>query len=53
MRDLNFTYIVAGLVFGYVMFIVTEQLTLSIILGIGVAFGGNAGCILKSKKESN
>jgi len=32
------------------MYLSTEQLTLSIILGVGVAFGGNIGCIFKVNK---
>jgi len=53
MKDLNFTYIIAGAVLGYIMFIYTEQLTLSIILGVGVALGGNTGCIFKGNKDEN
>mgnify|MGYP001178780650 CR=1 FL=1 len=53
MKDLNFTYIVAGVVFGYIMYLSTEQLALSIILGTGVAFGGNTGCIFKVNKDKN
>jgi len=53
MKDLNFTYIVAGVVFGYIMYLSTEQLTLSIILGVGVAFGGNTGCIFKVNKDED
>ena len=53
MKDLNITYIIAGLIFGYIMVTITEKLLISIILGLGVALGGNRGCIFKSKKESN
>ena len=53
MKNLNITYIVAGLIFGYIMFTMTEKLLISIILGLGVALGGNRECIFKSKKESN
>ena len=53
MKDLNITYITAGLIFGYFMFTITENLLISIILGLGVGLGGNRGCIFKSKKESN
>ena len=53
MKDLNFTYIVAGVVFGYIMYLSTERLTLSIILGVGVAFGGNTGCIFKVNKRED
>ena len=53
MKDLNFTYIAAGLVFGYIMYLSTEQLILSIILGVGVAFGGNIGYILKANKDED
>jgi len=53
MKKLNFTYIVAGVVFGYIMYISTEQLTLSIILGVGVSFGGNTGNIFKGNKDED
>ena len=53
MNNLNITYIAAGLIFGYIIFTMTEKLLISIILGLGVALGGNRGCIFKSKKESN
>tara|TARA_B100000315_G_scaffold100911_1_gene92745 strand:+ start:489 stop:662 length:174 start_codon:yes stop_codon:yes gene_type:complete len=53
MKDFNFIYIVAGVVFGCIMYIATAQLTISIILGLGVAFGGNGGYIFKCNKESN
>ena len=53
MKDLNFTYIIAGVVFGYIMYLSTEQLALSIILGTGVAFGGNTGCIFKVNKDED
>ena len=53
MKNLNITYIVAGLIFGYIMFTMTEKLLISIILGLGVALGGNSECIFKRKKDSN
>ena len=53
MKKLIFTYIVAGVVFGYIMYLSTEQLTLSILLGVGVAFGGNTGCIFKVNKAED
>ena len=53
MKDLNITYIIAGLIFGYIMYTITEKLLISILLGLGVALGGNRGCIFKSKIESN
>ena len=53
MKDFNFIYIVAGVVFGCIMYIATAQLTISIILGLGVALGGNRECIFKRKKDSN
>ena len=53
MKNLNITYIVAGLIFGYIMFTMTEKLLISIILGLGVALGGNRECIFKRKKDSN
>ena len=53
MKDLNITYIIAGLIFGYIMFTITEKSLISIILGLGVAFGGNGGYIFKCNKESN
>ena len=53
MRDLNITYIVSATVFALIMYIATEQITLSAILGISVIFGGNRGWIIKSNKDKN
>ena len=53
MRDLNFTYIIAGMVFACIMYIATEQLTVSIILGVGVAFGGNRRCVYRGNKDGD
>ena len=53
MKDLNFNYIVSGVVFGYLMFMITKQLPISIILGVALAFGGNTACIFKRSKDND
>ena len=53
MKEFNWSYVVAGVVFGYLMYLSNIDLIIAIILGLGVALGGNRGCIFKRNKKSN
>ena len=53
MKELNWSYVAAGVVFGYLMYLSNINLIVAIILGLGVALGGNRGCIFKRNKKSN
>ena len=53
MKELNWSYVVAGVVFGYLMYLSNINLIVAIILGLGVALGGNRGCIFKRNDKSN
>ena len=52
MKELNWSYVAAGVVFGYIMYLSVNLIT-AIILGLGVALGGNRGCIFQVNKEPN
>ena len=53
MKELNWSYVAAGVVFGYLMYLSNINLIVAIILGLGVALGGNRGCIFQVNKEPN
>ena len=50
MKELNWSYVAAGVVFGYLMYLSNINLIIAIILGLGVALGGNKNSILKRNK---
>ena len=51
-KEFNWSYVIAGVVFGYIMYLSMNLIT-AIILGLGVALSGNIGCIFKRNKKSN
>ena len=50
MKEFSWAYVMAGVVFGYLMYQMNDNLIISIILGLAVALGGNRDCIFKRKK---
>ena len=52
MKEIEWSYVAAGVVFGYIMYLSVNLIT-AIILGLGVALSGNRGCIFKRNKKSN
>jgi hypothetical protein len=52
MKELNWSYVEAGVVFGYTIYLSVNLIT-AIILGLGVALCGNIGCIFKRNKKYN
>ena len=42
MKNYNISYIIIGIVSGYIMFTLTNNLFISIILGLGIALGGKS-----------
>ena len=53
MQELNWSYVAAGVVFGYLMYLSNINLIMAIILGLGVALAGNRDCIFRRNKKSN
>ena len=53
MKEFNWTYVIAGVVFSYLMYLSNIDLIIAIILGLGVALGGNRGCIFKRNTKPN
>ena len=51
MKDINWGYIMAGIIFGYFMYQMNDKLIISIILGLCVALGGNKKCIFQIIKK--
>ena len=40
LKDINWAYVMAGIIFGYLMYQMNDKLIISIILGLGVALSG-------------
>lgn len=53
LKEFNWSYVIAGAVFGYLMYLSNIDLIIAIILGLGVALGGNRGCIFKRNEKPN
>ena len=53
MKELNWSYVAAGVVFGYLMYLSNLNLTIAIILGSGVALAGNRDCVFRRNNKSN
>ena len=51
-KEFNWSYVIAGVVFGYIMYLSINLIT-AIILGLGVALGGNRDIIFKRNEKSN
>ena len=52
MKDFNWGYVMAGIIFGYFMYQMNDKLIISIILGLCVALGGNRKCIFQRNKKT-
>ena len=52
MKELNWSYVAAGVVFGYSIYLSVNLIT-DIILGLGVALCGNRDCIFRRNNKSN
>ena len=52
MKDINWGYVIAGIIFGYLMYQMNNKLIISIILGLCVALGGNRDCIFRRNKNT-
>ena len=50
-KDINWGYVIAGIIFGYLMYQMNDKLIISIILGLCVALGGNR-CIFQRNKKT-
>ena len=51
MKEIEWSYVVTRVVFGYLMYPSNINLIIAIILGLGVALSGNTGCIFKRNKN--
>ena len=52
MKELNWAYVIAGILFGYLIYQNDNNLLLSSLLGLAVALGGNRGCIFQRNKKN-
>ena len=53
MKDFNWAYVIAGIIFSYFMYQMNDKLIISIILGLCVALGGNRKCIFQRNKKTD
>ena len=53
MKEFNWTYVIVGVVFGYLMYLSNINFIIAIILGLGVALGGNSSYLFLKNNLTN